>query len=102
MDITKARRVIKLTKEDSDREILVTVWDNDRLSSCVVEDEKRQSCQSCDANDELCQEWLGYLQGKGYTASEIELEEAEPDESLPKFMERREVISKSEMFEEEE
>lgn len=90
MNISKAKRIIELSKPGSSRKILVTVWQDDKISSCV-EEEASRFCETCDADDELCQEWLAHLEGKGYTASEIELDELEPEESLPRFVEEKQV-----------
>lgn len=87
-DISKARRLIELTK--GDRKILVTLWEGDKLSSCVAEDEK-EFCETCGGDDTLCEQWIQHLEEQGYTPKEIELGELEPEESLPRFIEGREV-----------
>ena len=89
MGIERARRVVRLTKEDSPKEVLVTMWEGGRLSSCVVDEGVRQSCQACEGDDALCSEWLDYLKQRGYTATEVELGDGETEESLPRFLEGR-------------
>ena len=83
---TRAKKVVELSK--GEKKILVALWENNQISTCITQ-ETKQYCETCQANDELCQQWLEHLQEKGYTATEIELEEVEPDESLPRFMEER-------------
>jgi len=85
MDITKARRLVKLSKEG--REVLVTLWD-DKISTCVVEDEK-QYCESCQGDEAICSDFINYLKEKGYEATEVALGELGDEESLPKFLEER-------------
>lgn len=92
MSIERARRVVRLTKEDSPKEVLVTMWEGGRISSCVVDEGVRQSCQACEGDEALCSEWLDYLQQKGYTATEVELQEGEPEESLPRFLAGRSAL----------
>lgn len=89
MGIERARRVVRLTKEDSGKEVLVTMWESGRLSSCIVDEGVRQSCQACEGDDALCSDWLDYLKQRGYTANEVELGDGEPEESLPRFLEGR-------------
>jgi len=88
MDITKAKKVVELSKEG--RKILVTLWEGDKISTCVTE-EQTQTCQTCQCDDETCQEWINHLKEKGYEATEVELGELEVEESLPRFLEEREV-----------
>lgn len=89
MDITKAKKVVELEKDG--RKILVTLWEGDQISSCVTgEDNRKQYCETCQGNEELCNEWLNHLKEKGYEATEFELGELELEESLPKFFEERE------------
>lgn len=87
MDITKARKVVELSKEG--KKILVTLWD-DKISTCVVEDE-RQYCESCQGDEEICNDYINYLKEKGYEATEVALG-VEVEESLPRFLEEREVM----------
>jgi len=87
MDITKARRVIELSRDN--KKILITLWEGDRISSCV-EEEQKQQCQFCEGDEELCNQWIEHLKEKGYEATEVSLE-LEPEESLPKFLEEREI-----------
>jgi len=86
MDIKKARRVVELSKEN--KRLLLTLWEGDQISSCLIEDEK-QSCESCQGDAELCREFIEHLEGQGYEATEIELEELGLEESLPRFAEER-------------
>lgn len=88
MDITKAKKLVELTK--GDRKILVTVYEGGQVSSCI-EGESKKYCETCQADDELCQEWIEHLKEKGYEATEFELGELELEESLPKFLEEREL-----------
>ena len=94
MDISKAKKVVELTK--GDRKILVTVYEGGQVSSCI-EAEAKKYCETCQADDELCQQWIEHLKGKGYQATEIELGELGLEESLPKFLEQREVTVKPEV-----
>jgi len=89
MDITKAKKVIELSKDN--RKILVTVYDN-QVSSCV-EMEAKKYCESCQCDEQTCGEWIEYLKGKGYSATEVELGELGLEESLPKFLEERRVTA---------
>lgn len=95
MDISKAKKLIELTK--GDRKILVTVYEGGQVSSCI-EAEAKKYCETCQADDETCQEWIEHLKERGYEASEIELGELELEESLPKFLEQREVTIKPEVI----
>jgi len=61
-----------------------------QVSSCI-EDESKRYCETCQADDELCQEWIEHLKEKGYEATEIELGELTLEESLPKFLEQKEI-----------
>jgi len=94
MDISKAKKVTELTK--GDRKILVTVYEGGQVSSCI-EVETKKYCETCQADDELCQEWIEHLKSQGYEATEIELGELGLEESLPKFIEQREVTVKPEV-----
>ena len=87
MDIKEAKRIIELAKGNT--KILVALFERGQVTSCIIEDKKRQFCQSCEADDELCNQYIEHLKERGYTATEIELDEIEPEESLPKFMESR-------------
>lgn len=88
----EAKRVVALTKDN--KRILVTYWDSGLISSCV-EEESSQTCESCQGDDELCQQWVEHLKEKGYEATEVALGE-EVEESLPRFLEQREVRVKVE------
>ena len=100
MGITKAKKVIELSKDN--KKILVTLWEGDKISSCVTEEPSptstlefpppvaKQYCETCQCDDETCQEWINHLKEKGYQATEIKLGELELEESLPKFLEERE------------
>ena len=101
VDITKAKKVIELSKDN--RKILVTLYEGGQVSSCVTEEPPpteslefptpgaKQYCETCQCDDETCQQWLEHLKEKGYQATEIELGELELEESLPKFLEQREL-----------
>ncbi|MCK4417863.1 MAG: hypothetical protein KAV99_06815 [Candidatus Latescibacteria bacterium] len=88
MDITKAKKVFELSKDN--KKILVTLYDGGQVSSCIEEETKRY-CETCQCDDETCQEWVESLKAKGYEATEIELGELKLEESLPKFLEEREI-----------
>ena len=88
MAITKAKKLIELEKDG--RKILVTLYEGGQVSSCVEEETKRY-CETCECDDETCQEWVEHLKAKGYQATEIELGELEIEESLPKFLAQREI-----------
>lgn len=88
MGISKARKVVELTK--GDRKILVTVYEGGQVSSCIEDEAKKKYCETCQADDETCQEWIEHLRSHGYQATEFELGELELEESLPKFLEERE------------
>ena len=81
------KRVVELNKEG--KRILVTLWDNNKVVSCLT-DETEKRCQSCDCDDESCQEWINHLKEQGYSATEIELGELGDKESLPRFLQERE------------
>ena len=85
MSISKAKRLIELTK--SDRKILVTIYEGGQVSSCIEDEAKKSYCETCQADDETCQQWIEHLKEKGYEATEIELGDLELEESLPKFLE---------------
>jgi len=89
MDITKAKKLVELTK--GDRKILVTIYEGGQVSSCIEDEAKKKYCETCQADDELCQQWIDHLKEKGYEAIEFELGELEIEESLPKFLEESEV-----------
>jgi len=88
MDISKAKKVVELTR--GDRKILVTIYEGGQVSSCIEDEAKKSYCETCQADDETCQRWIEHLKEKGYEATEIELRELELEESLPKFLEERE------------
>ncbi len=90
MDITKtkAKKLVELTR--GDRKILVTIYEGGQVSSCI-ETEAKKYCETCQCDDELCQQWLEHLKEKGYEATEFELGELDLEESLPKFLEEREI-----------
>ena len=90
MDITKAKKLVELTK--GDRKILVTAYEGGQVSSCV-EDQSKKYCETCQCDDETCNQWIDYLKQRGYEATEIELGEFELEESLPKFIEQRETAT---------
>jgi len=87
MDISKARRLVELEKEG--RKILLTLWEGNLISSCIEEKEKKY-CETCQCDDEICQEYIDHLKSQGYGATEVILGELEAAESLPKFLEERE------------
>jgi hypothetical protein len=88
MDITKAKKIIELSKDN--RSILLTLWESGEITSCVKEAEaKKQYCENCQGDESLCNEYAEYLKGKGYQATEVELAELGLEESLPKFLEER-------------
>ena len=89
MDISKARRLIELDKEGS--KILLTLWEGNKISSCVEEQEKKY-CETCQCDDEICQEYIDHLKTQGYGVTEIQLGELGAAESLPKFLEERDRI----------
>ena len=85
--VTPAKKLIELTKDN--KKILVTIFEGGQISSCV-QDEHKQYCETCQCDDETCEEWIEHLKGKGYSATEVKLGELEMEESLPKFLEERE------------
>jgi len=101
MDISKAKKVFELSKDN--RKILVTLYEGGQVSSCVTEEPPptstlefpppvaKQYCETCQCDDGLCQEWIEHLKSQGYQATEFELGELELAESLPKFLEEREI-----------
>lgn len=93
MDISKARRLVELEKDG--RKILVTLWEGEQITTCATAEEAKQHCETCQGGDELCSSYIDYLKGRGYQATEIELAEA-VGETLPKFLEEREVTDKVE------
>jgi len=96
MDISKAKKLVELEKDG--HKILVTLWEGDQISSCATsEDKRKQYCESCQGDDELCRDYVEHLKEKGYEATEIELGELELMESLPKFLEEREIAVKPEV-----
>ncbi|MBA7713369.1 hypothetical protein ES703_122371 [subsurface metagenome] len=99
MDITKAKKLVELTR--GDRKILVTIYEGGQVSSCI-EAEAKKYCETCQADDETCQQWIEHLKEKGYEATEFELGELELEESLPKFLEEREITVKPEVVVESE
>lgn len=93
MNIPKAKKVVELTKDN--RRILVTLLEGDQVASCI-EEEAKKYCESCQCDEALCNEWIEHLKGKGYQATEVEIGELGPEESLPRFLEgRREAIPAS-------
>jgi len=95
MDISKAKKLVELEKDG--RKILVTLWEGNQISSCVTgENNKKQYCESCQGDDELCRDYVEHLKSQGYEATEVELEELEIEEGLPKFMEERKTTDKIE------
>ena len=106
MDISKARRLVELEKEG--RKILLTLYEGNLISSCVTEEPPptsslefpppaaKQYCETCQCDDEICQEYIEHLKAKGYGVTEIKLGELEAAESLPKFLEERKVAEKIE------
>ena len=92
MDISKARRLVELEKDG--RKILLTLWDGNLISSCV-EDQEEKYCETCQCDDEICEEYIDHLKAKGYGATEIKLGELAA-ESLPSFIQEREVADKAE------
>ncbi len=92
MDISKARRLVELEKDG--RKVLLTLWDGNLISSCVEEKEKKY-CETCTCDDAICQEYIDHLKAQGYGATEIKLGELEAAESLPKFLEEREVSARA-------
>lgn len=99
MDITKAKKVVELIKDN--RKILVTFFEGDVVSSCV-EEETKKSCENCQCDEGTCNEWIESLKEKGYKATEIELGELGIEESLPKFLEKRAPVAKPATASEEE
>lgn len=98
MDISKARMVFELTKNN--KKVLVTLWDEDKISSCVEEAET-QRCEACKGDEELCREYIKHLVDSGYEAKEIRLGELGDEESLPTFLAEREVKVEAEPIGEE-
>lgn len=86
MDITKAKKVVELEKEG--KKVLVALWEGDKITSCVT-DQVRQSCEACDGNEEVVQEYINHLKEQGYRATELVLPMVEAEESLPKFVQER-------------
>ncbi|MBA7469156.1 hypothetical protein ES707_04422 [subsurface metagenome] len=88
MDISKARKVVELTKDN--RKILLTIYEGGQVSSCI-EAEAKKYCETCQCDEGLCQEYIEDMKGRGYQATEVELGELELEESLPKFLQGKEV-----------
>jgi len=100
VDISKAKRVFELSKDN--KKIFVTLWEGDKISSCITEEPPltsnlefppsmpKQYCETCQCDDETCQDWIAHLKERGYQATEIELGELGLEESLPRFLEQRE------------
>jgi len=95
VDISKAKKLVELTK--GDRKILVTIYEGGQVSSCIEDEAKKSYCETCQADDETCRQWIEHLKSQGYEATEIELGELEIEESLPKFLEQREAAVKPEI-----
>lgn len=91
MDITKAKKAFELEKEG--KKILITLWEGDKISSCVQQEET-QRCETCQGDEKLCSDFIDYLKEKGYEATEVALGELEVEESLPRFLEEREITVK--------
>ena len=90
IDISKARRLVELEKDG--RKVLLTVWEGSQVSSCVEEqDEEGKYCETCHCDDDLCEEYIDHLKSQGYQATEFTLREPEPSESLPRFLQERQV-----------
>jgi hypothetical protein len=87
---SQAKRVVELKKGDT--RILVTVLEGNEVASCV-EEENKKYCETCQCDDETCQEWINHLESQGYQATEIELGELGLEESLPRFLEQREPVA---------
>lgn len=94
MDKSKAEKLVELEK--GDRKILVTLWGNGQISSCVEEATKKY-CENCQGDEALCNEYIEHLKSQGYQATEIELGELGLEESLPRFLEEREITVKPEV-----
>lgn len=94
MDISKAKKLVELTK--GDRKILVTVYEGGQVSSCIEDEAKKSYCETCQADDETCRQWIEHLKSQGYEATEIELGDLEIEQSLPRFLEEREISAKPE------
>ncbi len=88
MDITQAKRVIELSKPDSSQKILVTLWQNNIISTCVEEAAKKY-CESCQGDEGLCLDYIEDMKARGYQMTEVELSELTLEESLPKFLQDR-------------
>ena len=91
MDISKAKKLVELEK--GDRKVLVTLWDDDQISSCF-EEETKKYCENCQGDEALCNDFIEHLKSQGYQATEIELGELGLEESLPRFLEEREITVK--------
>ncbi|MBW2675275.1 MAG: hypothetical protein JRD89_17995 [Deltaproteobacteria bacterium] len=59
----KARKIFELSKEG--KRIIVTLWEDNKLSSCITEAVGETSCETCQGDEQLCQEYIDYLKGKG-------------------------------------
>jgi len=104
VDIIKAKKVYELSRDNT--KILVTLYEGGQVSSCVSEKPPppesselplptgKQYCETCQCDDETCQDWINHLKEKGYEATEIELGELELAESLPNFLWERGVSVK--------
>lgn len=109
MDITKAKKVVELSKDN--RKILLTLWDGDKISSCVSEEPpagvspevaSKQYCESCQGDEALCNEFVEHLKERGYRATEVQLGELTTEESLPKFLEEKQRVAVEPSVEPEE
>ena len=87
MDISKAKKVVELTRGDS--KILVTLYEGGQVASCI-EAEAKKYCETCQCDEGTCDEWIEHLKEKGYQVTEFELGKLGIEESLPKFIEQRE------------
>jgi hypothetical protein len=85
MDISKARRLVELEKEG--QKVLVTLWDGDKITCCQTTSEARSSCESCQGDEQICEEYIDYLKEKGFKVTEIELADLDFAGSLPSFLE---------------
>lgn len=90
MDISKAKKLIELNKED--KKVLVTLFEGGQISSCVEAAESKY-CETCQGDDELCNDYVEHLKSQGYTATEYEVGKLDTEESLPRFLAGRDVES---------
>lgn len=88
--MARAKKLIELTKDNT--KVVVTVWDEGKISSCV-EAEAKKYCETCDGDDILCQEYIEHLKSRGFQAQEIELGELSVEDTLPEFIRQRNELS---------